>query len=116
MPANTRTGRASGQGRFGRSTTTPRRTSPTRGLRRRQPEPSGLKRLIGSVRPGTAARKATPSSKKGKAGGLALLAGAAGMAFKNRGKLGAMRRGDARQDTSRSGVGNGSTATGGPVA
>ena len=41
--------------------------------------------------PTTAAKKATPSSKKGKAGGLALAAAAAGMAFKNRRKLSEMR-------------------------
>ena len=41
--------------------------------------------------PTTAAKKATPSSKKGKAGGLALVAAAAGMAFKNRGKISEMR-------------------------
>jgi hypothetical protein len=56
------------------------------GLRRQQPEPTGLSKVMGAL-PISAARKATPSSRKGKAGGLALAAAAAGMAFKNRGKL-----------------------------
>jgi hypothetical protein len=92
-----RTGRTSGagQGRFARSTSTPRRTSPTQGLRRRrQPEPSGIKKVMGAVLPATAAKKATPSSKKGKAGGFALVAAAAGMAFKNREKLSQLRHKD----------------------
>jgi hypothetical protein len=106
MATSTRTGRASGagQGRFGRSTSsaakgryarttsTPRRRVPTPGLRRRQPKPSGLKKVMGAVIPTAATKKATPSSKKGKAGGLALAAAAAGMAFKNRGKLNELRR------------------------
>ena len=51
-----------------------------------QPEPSGLSKIMGAL-PISAAKKATPSSKKGKAGGFALAAAAAGMAFKNRGRL-----------------------------
>jgi hypothetical protein len=65
---------------------------PTQGLRRRQPEPSGMKKVMSAVLPTAAAKKATPSSKKGKAGGFALIAAAAGMAFKNRGKIGELRR------------------------
>ena len=42
---------------------------------------------MSTILPTAAAKKAAPSSKKGKAGGLALAAAAAGMAFKNRGKL-----------------------------
>ena len=62
-------------------------------LRRRKPQQKGLKKMLGSVLPGAAAKKAAPSSKKGAAGGLALAAAAAGMAFKNRGKLGELRKG-----------------------
>ena len=93
---STRTGRASspGRGRYARSTSTPRRRIPTPGMRRRQPEPSGLKKVMGALVPTAAAKKATPRSKKGKAGGLALVAAAAGMAFKNRDKLGELRRKD----------------------
>jgi len=65
------------------------------GLRRRKPpEKSGIKKVLGSVLPGAAAKKAAPSSKKGKAGGLALAAAAAGMAFKNRDKLSQLRHKD----------------------
>ena len=92
---STRTGRASGAGigRYARSTSTPRRSSPTLGLRRRrQAPPSGFRKVMTTVLPTAAAKKAAPSSKKGKAGGLALVAAAAGMAFKNRDKLGELRR------------------------
>jgi hypothetical protein len=79
---------ATGRGRFARGRTTPtRRPTPTPGLRRRKPQQSGLKKVMGSLMPTAAAKKAAPSSKKGKAGGLALAAAAAGMAFKNRDKL-----------------------------
>jgi hypothetical protein len=65
------------------------------GLRRRKPpQPTGIKKVLGSILPGAAAKKAAPSSKKGKAGGLALAAAAAGMAFKNRGKLNELRHRD----------------------
>jgi uncharacterized membrane protein YebE (DUF533 family) len=90
MPTQTRSSRAPsyGRGRFARSASSPRRSIPTPGLRRRrQPEPSGLKKVVSAVVPAAAAKKATPSSKKGKAGGLALIAAVAGMAFKNRDKL-----------------------------
>jgi hypothetical protein len=91
--ASTRAGRTPTTGRFGRSTPTPRRRVPVQGLRRRrQPQPTGLKKVMSALVPATAAKKATPSSKKGKAGGLALVAAAAGMAFKNRGKISEMRR------------------------
>jgi hypothetical protein len=105
MATPTRTGRQAGTGRgrfarpttartgrYARSTSTPRRFPPTQGLRRRQPQPSGLKKVMSAVLPTAAAKKATPSSKKGKAGGFALIAAAAGMAFKNRDKLGELRR------------------------
>ena len=112
MATHTRTGRASsaGQGRFARSTSTPRRTSPTQGLRRRKPpQQSGLKKAMSAVLPAAAAKKAAPSSKKGKAGGLALAAAAAGMAFKNRGKLNEMRRKDSSATPTPTGVDNAST-------
>lgn len=100
MATQTRTRRASsaGRGRYARGTSTPRRTSPVPGLRRRRPpQQSGLKNVMSSVLPAAAVKRATPGSKKGKAGGLALVAAAAGMAFKNRGRLGELRR---RNDTS----------------
>jgi hypothetical protein len=53
-----------------------------------------MKKVLSAVLPGAAAKKAAPSSKKGKAGGLALVAAAAGMAFKNRDKLMGMRHRD----------------------
>jgi hypothetical protein len=97
MPTYTRTGRParSGQGRYARSTSTPRRLSSTPRLRRRKPpEPSGFKKAVSALLPAAAAKQATPRSKKGKAGGLALVAAAAGMAFKNRGRLSQLRRKD----------------------
>ncbi len=107
MPAATRTGRTAArtgrstatrtgrgttasQGRFARASSMSR----TQGLRRRrQPEPSGVKKVLSAVLPTAAAKKAAPSSKKGKAGagGIALVAAAAGMALKNRDKLSQMR-------------------------
>jgi hypothetical protein len=115
MRSATRTGRsAAGQGRFARTASasrfarTPppkrgfprppspgRRSSPTPGLRRRRAEPSGIKKVMAAVLPTTAAKKATPSSKKGKAGGLALVAAGLGMALKNRGKISELRHKDA---------------------
>jgi hypothetical protein len=72
------------QGRFARVATAPSRVP---GLRRRRHEPTGLKKVLGGVRSGVAARKAAPRSKKGAAGGLALVAAAAGVVFKHRGKI-----------------------------
>jgi hypothetical protein len=94
MATGTRTGRASsaGKSRFARSTPTPRRSIPTQGLRRRQPEPSGLKKVMSGLLPAAAAKQAAPGSRKGKAGGLALVAAAAGLAFKNRGRISGLRR------------------------
>ena len=82
--------------RFARSPAAARGGGRTGGLRRRRPEPSGFKKIAGSIVPG--AKKAAPSSRKGRAGGLALLAAAAGVAFKSRGKLAELRRGDARRE------------------
>jgi len=99
MPVSTKVARTStprrtpsAGGRFARSASTPRRSSPVQGLRRRRPEPSGLKKVLSAVAPAAAAKKAAPSSKKGMAGGFALVAAAAGMAIKNRGKLSELRR------------------------
>ena len=49
-----------------------------------------MKKLIGGLLPAAAAKKATPNSKNGATGALALAA-AAGMAFKNRDKLAQLR-------------------------
>ena len=104
--ATTRFGRtstpATGRGRFSRGRTTPTRSVPTPGLRRRKPQESGLKKAMSTILPTAAAKKAAPSSKKGKAGGIALAAAAAGMAFKNRGKLTQMVHKD--EDKSHSGT------------
>jgi len=87
-PRSTRTTSA-GQGRFARNAMTR-----TQGLvRRKPPKPTGMKKVAGvitSALPTAAAKKATPSSKKGAAGSIALLAAAAGVAIKNRDKLGRM--------------------------
>jgi hypothetical protein len=80
---------AASQGRFARGAATSR----GQGLRRRRPpEPTGMKKVLGGILPGAAAKKAAPGPKKGAAGGLALIAAAAGMAFKNRSKLSQLRR------------------------
>jgi hypothetical protein len=72
------------RGRYARGATAPRRVP---GLRRRRHEPTGLKKVLGGIRPGVGARKAAPRSKKGAAGGLALVAAVAGVVFKHRGKI-----------------------------
>jgi hypothetical protein len=92
MTGATKTRRpAAHRGRYARASTTR-----TQGLRRRkQPQQSGVKKMLGAMIPGAAAKKAAPSSKKGKAGGLAMLAAAAGgVAFKNRDKLRRSGRGE----------------------
>jgi hypothetical protein len=92
MAAPTSTRRGSATGRFARASGANR----SQGLRRRRPpEPTGFKKVLGAVLPAAAAKQAAPSSKKGKAGGLALAAAAAGVVFKNRDKLNQMRRGGA---------------------
>jgi hypothetical protein len=72
------------QGRYARSA-----AHRGQGLRRRKPpEPTGVKKVLAAIAPGRAAKQAAPSSKKGKAGGVALAATAvAGLAFKYRDKL-----------------------------
>jgi hypothetical protein len=71
-------------------------------LQRSQPTQSRVKRMLSGVTgalPGASKGRSTSSSKsgrRGKAGGLALLAGAAGVVFKNRDKLASLaRRNDA---------------------
>jgi hypothetical protein len=89
-----RTAPATGRGRFARGAATPRRPLPPTALRRRKPQESTLQKAMHAVLPAAAAKKAAPSTKKGKAGGFALAAAAAGMAFKNREKLTRMVRKD----------------------
>jgi len=92
MAAPSRSGRArpartsarGATGRHARSASTTRPSRPSARLRRRQPQPTGVKKVA------AAAGKAVPSSGKGKAGSAALVAGAvaaAGVALKNRDKL-----------------------------
>ena len=74
-------------GRYARAS-----THRTQGLRRRRPPKSSRsQRMLSALVPGAAAKKAAPRSKKGTAGGLALAAAAAGLVFKNRGRLAEMR-------------------------
>jgi hypothetical protein len=112
-----------GTGRFARPgaaqtrarRTTPRRTPatrtaprgrtpqmPARFSRNKPKQKSGIAGALTGLLPTGAASKATPSSKKGKAGGFAALAGLAGVAFKNRDKLGGMlgRKGGDEQSSS----------------
>jgi hypothetical protein len=85
VPGRARTaGRPAKPGRYARSTSTARRTRPSVGLRRRQPQPTGVKKIA------AAAGNAVPASGKGKAGSAALVAtaaAAAGVALKNRDKI-----------------------------
>jgi hypothetical protein len=82
MAGATKTRRTHGhQGRYARAS-----THRTQGLRRRrQQKQNVMSRMLGAVRSGTATKRAAPTSKT--AGGLAVLAAAAGVAFKNRDKL-----------------------------
>jgi len=98
-------------GRFGRPgaaqtqarRTTPRRTPatrtaprgrmphmPARFSRNKPKQKTGIAGALTGLLPTGAASKATSSSKKGKAGGFAAIAAAAGVAFKNRDKLAGM--------------------------
>jgi hypothetical protein len=71
-----------------------------RRLRRRtQPQKNGIARTVTGLLPTPAASKATPSSRKGKVGGLVALAAAAGVAFRNRDKLAALVNRNSGQDT-----------------
>jgi hypothetical protein len=104
MPTRTQATRRPAAGRFARpGGGTPaqrpsgrRPAAPTRRptlTARRKPQKSGAAKAIGtlgSVLPGMAAKKpgrATGGGRKGRTAGLAMLAGAAGLAMKNRGKL-----------------------------
>ena len=73
-----------------RARTRSRRPSPFARMSGRKPKPKGLAGTIAGMLPTGAAAKSTPSSKKGKAGGLLALAAAAGVALRNRDKLTAM--------------------------
>ena len=106
------TGRFNRPGAAGRSAATTRRSVPTRRpvttqrraiaggwLQRRQPQKqSGLQRALSGVTGALPGRSKKGSSSKvgrtGKAGGFALLAGVAGLAFKNRDKVASMARRD----------------------
>ena len=117
MPSTmrTRSRSAATTGRFRRpagGTPGRRATVPTRyGLAggwlqgRRPPKQSGLKRALNGVSgalPTTAKKRPAPATRggrRGKVGGLALLAGAAGLIFKNRGKMASMARRDRQHPT-----------------
>ena len=105
MSAQTRRGvatsgrtRAQGGGaRFARQQARPR----SFGVRR-QPQQSGLQKAMGSLLPMIAGKKATPRSKKGKAGGAALLAAAAagaGALLRNRRQSGGDQHASERSST-----------------
>ncbi len=98
-----RTSASSSAGRFTRAGTTPargRRSAPRstsrmparlgRGGSTKSKQPGGIGGMLARLAPARAASKATPSSKRGKAGGVAVLTAAAGMAFRNRDKLAGM--------------------------
>ena len=100
MAQSTRSARTTRPARANRATSQAR----TRHLanvrsRRKQPQKKGLATTLTSLLPTGAAAKATPGSKKGKAGGFAALTAAAGLAFRNRDKLTSMLgRKDEAQD------------------
>ena len=123
MAQTTRSTPRTGAGRFSRpgaaqtraNRTTPRRTPatrtaprgrtpqmPARFSRSKPKQQKGIAGALGGLLPTGAASKATPSSKKGKAGGFAALAAAAGVAFRNREKLGGLlnRKGGDQQSPS----------------
>ena len=58
--------------------------------RRKAKQPTGIAGALARLLPTGAAAKATPGSKTGKAGGIAAMAAAAGVAYRNRDKLTAM--------------------------
>ena len=125
MPQTTRSTprTGTGTGRFARPgaaqtrarRTTPRRTPatrtaprgrtpqmPARFSRSKPKQKTGIAGALTGLLPTGAASKATPNSKKGKAGGFAAIAGLAGVAFKNRDKLSGMlgRKGGGEQHAS----------------
>ena len=98
-----RTSSSPGAGRFARpgSTQNRARRTPTRaGSRtptpfgrssgRKGKQQKGIAGALAGLLPTGAAAKAKPGSKTGRAGGLAVLAAASGVAFRNRDKLTAM--------------------------
>ena len=76
--------------RFPRAGAPQARTGRMPSVRRKPPQKKGIASAITGLLPTGAASKATPSSKKGKAGGFAAIAAAAGVAFRNRDKLAGM--------------------------
>jgi hypothetical protein len=110
-PTHVRRSSPAATGRFSRSGTTRRRPAvpQRRGLaggwlQRSQPRQSRVKRMLSGVTgalPRASKGRSTSSRKggrRGTAGGLALLAGVAGLAFKNRDKVASLAR---RDDASR---------------
>jgi hypothetical protein len=107
MATRTQPGKRPAAGRFARSTGTSaprtggRRSAATPKSRstiitRRKPQKSGMAKVMAGVTgalPGAAAKKGSGGGGKGRTAGLAMLAGAAGLALKNRGKLQGMLRG-----------------------
>ena len=106
MATRTQPAKRPAASRFGRSTGTP---APRAGRRpaaapksrstiiaRRKPQKSGMAKVMAGVAgalPGAAGKKGAGGGGKGRTAGLAMLAGAAGLALKNRGKLQGMMRG-----------------------
>jgi hypothetical protein len=133
MPTSTRPRRSSAApaGRFGRSASTrpagragrrpavPQRRGVAGGwLQRRQPQKqSQLKRMLGGLSgalPGRGKRQSTSSTKggrRGKVGGLALLAGAAGLVLKNRDRVASLARRDEGHHNHDHGAGGQAPAT-----
>ncbi len=109
MPTRTPTSKRTSTARFSRPATSAgrRQAAPARRqvrVTRRKPDPKGTEKMmkaLGGMMPGAATAKGRRASGGGrgkKGAGLALLAGAAGLAMKNRGKLSSMlpgRRSDA---------------------
>jgi hypothetical protein len=97
MPTHTKPTKRPAGGRFARpAPTTARRpaarpaTSRRITVRRRPPQKTGMAKVMESLT--GAAKKGAPSGKGGRGAGLAVLAGAAGLALKNRDKLQSMMR------------------------
>jgi hypothetical protein len=87
-------------------------------IQRRQPEKSGVQKLLGGVSsalPGVGTGHTKPTASSGKAkrggavGGLALVAAAAGVAFKNRDKITSKLSGD-QSNGARGSAASGTTA------
>jgi hypothetical protein len=107
MATRTQPGKRPAPSRFARSTGTPaarpggRRPSATPRSRstiiaRRKPQKSGMAKVMEGMAgalPKGAGKKGAGGGGKGRTAGLAMLAGAAGLALKNRGKLQGMIRG-----------------------